>query len=136
MSKTIEQRRAAAAWEHVGPAPPKEYVALVQGAPAAIHTAGLGQTVAFYLSRKDRAEYAKLLTHLATWVLRARRDADPDASKGPDDLMTAIQSGSSDDYRRLTAETLAYLAWLKRFAAARRAGPAAASDSNPTGAHA
>lgn len=133
MPRTIEQDRARAAWAAVEAVEArrevmKKYVPLVQGAPVAIHTAGLGQTIAFYLSRKPdkNPEYESLLTHLATWVLRGRSTDVADATKRPSDLMQAIQSGTSDDYRRLTAETLAYLAWLKRFAAAK--APADATD--------
>lgn len=121
MTKTIEQQRAAAAWDHVGSKHDEKYEKLVQGTPTHVHTAGLGQTVAFYLSRKRQSnpEYHKLLTHLATWLLRAPGSDVPDLAKTPDDLMTDIQGGDTESYRRRTSEALAYLGWLKRFAAAR-----------------
>lgn len=124
MSRTIEQKRAASAWKAVSDIAGrkdlmKKYVPLVQGAPVDIHTAGFGQAVAFYLSRKPASnpEYEHLLKQLAAWLLRPR-DADvPDPSKKPNDLMEALTQ-SQDRYRQLRAEALAYLAWLKRFAAA------------------
>lgn len=117
MAQTIEQKRAKSAWEHVGEGPAKEYVSLTQGAPVHIYTAGLGQTVAFYLTKaKPGNEYETLLTHLAEWVLQNRQGL-----KNGNALMQDIQNGDTQAYRRLTSETLAYLAWLKRFAKARQA---------------
>ena len=121
MRRTIEQDRARAAWAAVGSVPEttlSKYHPLAQGAPVAVHTAGLGQAVAFWLSRK-RPETDALLGHLAAWLLRPGQADRPDPSKRGGDLMEAVQNGSGDDYRRLTAEALAYLAWLKRFAAAK-----------------
>lgn len=116
-TRTIEQERARSAWAAVEQAKSqpkfKEYSQLLQGLPVAIHTAGLGQTVAFYRA-KGKDEHKLALKHLAAWLLRAK----PDNQRSDRDLMQAIQNGSADDYRRLTAETHAYLAWLKRFAAA------------------
>lgn len=120
MPQTIEQQRAFAAWEAVGANPSEKYETLLQGVPAAIHTAGLGQTIAFYLTRKARTEYADLLTHLAEWVVPRVGNADTDADTTPSGLMKAIQECESQQfYRRFTTETLAYLGWLKRFASAR-----------------
>lgn len=124
-TRTVEQTRAASAWRAVNQIAANKplmakYVPLVQGAPVDIHTAGFGQAVAFYLSRKPAAapEYDHLLRHLAGWLLRARGAEEPDASKRPGDLMVEIQSKDLVRYRQLHTEALAYLAWLKRFAAA------------------
>ncbi len=95
----------------------EEYKQLLQGLPVTIHTAGLGQTVAFYLAKgenKPDKPHTKVLDHLAAWLLRDR----PEAERTRGNLMQAIHDGNSHTYRRLTAEALAYLAWLKRFAAA------------------
>ena len=131
MPRTIEQDRARAAWEAVETLPPDalaKYAPVVQGAPVAIHTAGLGQAVAFWLSR-GKPEYEALLDHLAGWLLRPD-GGGPDPSKRGRDLMTAIHGGSGERYRRLTAEALAYLAWLKRFAAARTPDDAPATPAD------
>jgi len=127
--KTIEQQRASAAWAQVEAALNNhnaawfsEYSQHLQGLPVTIHTAGLGQTVAFYLV-KGRGMPEKpqhlILRHLAAWLLRAPGATEPDPSKTPEHLMQEIQGRSSERYRRLTAEAHAYLNWLKRFAAAR-----------------
>lgn len=128
MHQTIEQERARNAWGHVEAAEQaasgevfSKYSQLLQGLPVAIHTAGLGQTVAFYRA-KGKEEHKLALAHLAGWLLR--NDVQNPAERTDSALMKAIQGGSSDDYRRLTAETHAYLAWLKRFAAAKAPGEA------------
>ncbi|MEM1055744.1 MAG: type III-B CRISPR module-associated protein Cmr5 [Bacteroidota bacterium] len=126
--QTIEQRRAASAWAAVNDAARdkgvfKKYEPLVQGAPVSIRTAGFGQTLAFYHSRpNERREYKLLADQLAAWILRESREAPPDPTKTLDDLMNAIiaQATSTEDYRRMMVEALAYLAWLKRFAAGRK----------------
>jgi len=120
--QTLEQRRAAAAWEHVSKleeSHSKEYVSLVRGASATILSCGLGQTIAFYGSKaKKGKEYNLLTTHLAQWLLGNREK--PDKSKDGTDLLQEIINNDSDRYRELTSEALAYLVWLKRFAEARQ----------------
>jgi CRISPR-associated protein Cmr5 len=123
--QTLEQRRAAAAWEHVSKleeSHSKEYVSLVRGASATILSCGLGQTIAFYVSKakkdKEYNEYNLLTTHLAQWVLGNREK--PDKSKTGTDLLQEIINNDSDRYRELTSEALSYLVWLKRFAEARQ----------------
>lgn len=121
--RTLEQRRAAAAWAHVGDSPTKEYVSLVRGASATILSCGLGQTIAFYLSKASKEkenenEYDLLTKHLAQWVLGNRER--PNTSKTGTDLLQEIMNNDSDRYRELTSEALAYLVWLKRFADARK----------------
>jgi len=120
--QTLEQRRAAAAWEHVSKleeSHSKEYVSLVRGASATILSCGLGQTIAFYASKaKKDKEYNLLTTHLAQWLLGNREK--PDKSKNGTDLLQEIINNDSDRYRELTSEALAYLVWLKRFAEARQ----------------
>ena len=121
MPQTIEQRRAAHAWQRVEAAALtpafSEYKRLLQGLPVALHTAGLGQTVAFYLAKgqnDDAKPHTRVLADLARWLLADRAEG----ARTPRALMQAIQGGDSQAYRRLLAETHAYLAWLKRFAAA------------------
>lgn len=122
MHRTIEQDRARSAWENVEAAASRpefsKYSQLLQGLPVAIHTAGLGQTVAFYRA-KGKPEHQLALRHLAGWLLRESVSAPNMRTDSA--LMEAIQGGTSDAYRHLTAETHAYLAWLKRFAAAKAA---------------
>lgn len=118
MPQTLDQQRAAAAWQATeAQSVDKEYAALCSGAPVMILTNGLGPALAFFLAKanaKEKNEYARLADTLAAWVLRA--GTEPDPSKKGKDLMRAITQADTDTYRRYTADALAYLNWLKRFA--------------------
>lgn len=113
--QTQEQERAAQAWKDVrddvkgkkGFA--SEYKALVASAPADIQTNGLGQTLAFWLS-KGKSEHKTLYKHVSDWVTPKMGDSD--------DLLRWITQTESTPYRRATVESLAFLGWLKRFAQA------------------
>jgi CRISPR-associated protein Cmr5 len=116
--QTIEQKRARAAWDDVlevkGQESYKEkYLALVRSAPADALTNGLGQTLAF-LKAKGKGEHKALSKHLSRWVCPQMGWTQND------DLLRKLTEpdAGSDVYRRATAETLAYLVWLKRFAEA------------------
>ncbi len=112
---TIEQCRAAAAWQNVkqvkGKDFAREYKTLAQGAPADIQTSGLGQTLAFWYAKGEPA-HKSLLGHLSAWVLRQMGAAAEDS------LLHWVMRHNSDEYRRATREALAYLVWIKRFAEA------------------
>jgi CRISPR-associated protein Cmr5 len=123
MQKTIEQKRAKAAWEDVARAKEKgkdfggKYKRLAQKMPAYILTNGLGQSLAFLKSKakgKDGSskEHELLYEHLSKWVMQ---QVDP---KGNQSLLQWVMDNDSISYRRATTEVLAFLAWLKRFAEA------------------
>ncbi len=112
--QTQEQKRAAQAWKDVrndvkGKGFASEYKALAASAPADIQTNGLGQTLAFWLS-KGKGEHKTLYGHVSTWVVQ-RMGASGD-------LLRWITQTDSTRYRRATVEALAFLGWLKRFAQA------------------
>jgi len=112
--QTQEQERAAQAWKDVsddvkGKGFASEYKALVASAPADIQINGLGQTLAFWLS-KGKGEHKTLYRHLSTWVVQKMGQGD--------DLLRWITQTESTPYRRATVEALAFLGWLKRFAQA------------------
>ena len=90
-------------------------------------TNGLGQTLAFLLSKAKRYDpsarrkpearaHDLLYTHLSRWVLEQLRVG---VGQGQGDLLEWVLSTDSAGYRRATAEALAYLNWLKRFAEAK-----------------
>lgn len=126
IQRTLEQKRADFAWQkikQVDAAIQEEYGSLVKKAPADIQTNGLGQTIAFWRAKgyekghpKDngRNAHAQLLAHLTEWL------KSPDAlGLSTDDLVEWVsKTASVDDYRRATAEAIAFLVWLKRFAEA------------------
>jgi CRISPR-associated protein Cmr5 len=110
--QTLQQERAASAWEHVQRVKQnlKEYTPLVRGAPATVLRDGLAPTLAFY-GAKGASEHKQLLGHLNEWTkkqLKFKEDA----------LLQYLLQCSSADYRQATTEALAYLVWLKRFAEA------------------
>lgn len=116
MSKrqTQEQKRAKQAWNDVhdevkGKGFAGEYKALVSSAPADIQTNGLGQTVAFWLS-KGKSQHKTLYRHLSDWMMQEMDEQG--------DLMRWITQTDSRRYRQATVEALAFLGWLKRFAQA------------------
>ena len=114
----MEQERAAAAWERVRDVAKteykKEYGSLARSAPADIQANGLGQTLAFWHAKKD-AHYKALLDHVFGWVM-GRMDKP---GSWPGSLLDwVVKDASTNDYRRATAEAMAFLSWLKRFAEA------------------
>jgi CRISPR-associated protein Cmr5 len=136
--RTLEQKRAAAAWERVrwvrdngrsgdSKSYAKEYGQLARSAPADIQVNGLGQTLAFWRAKgskdgrpKDNGQNAhwQLQEHVSAWVLARLA---PKYNGGLLDWIIAADT-KTDDYRRATAEAVAFLVWLKRFAEAELGG--------------
>lgn len=118
--RSLEQKRAAQAWDcvtHVkSKSYKKEYLPLARSAPADIHANGLGQTLAFWRAKK-KDEHNALYQHVAAWVKTQVRFDQP-----PDLLEWIMKQAATDEYRRATTETIAFLAWIKRFAEAELGG--------------
>ncbi len=130
--RSLEQDRAKASWECIDQVKKKneqlsekkkyarEYGGLAQSAPADIQASGLGQTLAFWRAkgfekghpRIDDA-HAEILEHVSAWLGKQRILPD-----GRDALEWIAKDASTDDYRRASAEAVAFLTWLKRFAEA------------------
>lgn len=119
--QTLQQRRAKHAWECIervdkGSAEKKKkYGSLVRGLPQLIQTDGLGQMLAFLQAKAggDReSEHGLAYSHIASWIKQEFRLND-------DKLLEWLLLQSTADYRRTTAEVLAYVNWLKRFAEAK-----------------
>lgn len=127
--RTLEQKRAELAWSSVQEIKnnpnndvKKKFSSLANKAPADIQTNGLGQTLAFWRAKATAKESAKesaeniahreILGHIRNFL-------NSDASMGLDesDIVEWIaQKAQTDEYRRATSETIAFLIWLKRFA--------------------
>jgi CRISPR-associated protein Cmr5 len=112
--QTRDQERARQAYNDIQEAlktlPDKaqgKYGPLVKKLPSYILTNGLGQTLAFLLS-KGKQDPQKEHTLLYNQISR-RISKDGK-------LIDEVMNKDSVNYRRLTAEALAYLNWLKRFA--------------------
>ena len=114
--KTLEQKRAQAAWNAVEKVVNKtdsfkpndaEYKGLVKNAPVLILTNGLTQTLAFFAAKK-KPHHLALAAQISTWV--------KEQLNYNIDLLPRLLAGNSADLRLATQESLAYLQWLRRFA--------------------
>ena len=125
--RTLEQKRAKQAWDNVQSVKRKaeelekqesgkgkkfesDYATIALRASSLVQTNGLGQTLAFLKAKgKGQEENAHevFFKHLSGWVT-----GQFGWSK---DLLQEILERDSADYRRATAEALAYLNWHKRF---------------------
>lgn len=123
-ARSLDQRRAAHAWEAVRSVQAPErgaYGREVKRLPMRIGTAGLGPALAF-LRAKAKGDPShvnrRLLSDLSAWVLAERFGRPLQAEERDAALLRAIVEGDGLLLRRATAETLAYLQWLTRFAEA------------------
>jgi CRISPR-associated protein Cmr5 len=84
---------------------------LARSAPADIQANGLGQTLAFWKA-KGEEHHRCLFDHVSQWVKGQIGFSDDDL------LQWVVTAADTDGYRRATAEAIAFLIWLKRFAEA------------------
>lgn len=130
--RSLEQERARAAWAAIKQVKQsnerleeqkryaKEYGSLARSAPADIQANGLGQTLAFWRAKgyadgkpKPDDAHAVLLEHVANWLRERKilpRDKDP--------VVWISENATTGQYRCATAEAIAFLIWLRRFAEA------------------
>jgi CRISPR-associated protein Cmr5 len=114
---TLDQLRARDAWnviQDVVKEPEsvrKDFGTQTKKLPPRIMAAGLGQALAF-LEAKDKTP--ALLNALADWMNLRR------PSVGERRLVVRVINGDADFLRYATAESLAYLQWLVRFADAHK----------------
>jgi len=118
---TLEQKRAAQAFEHVRAiagkhaqesTERKQYAAMAQKLPVLIRTAGLCQALHFLQSRRGkdgRNVLGELLEHLAGQLQRT----DPAITSG-DRLCDAVRNALLPAYLWMTRETLATAEWYAR----------------------
>lgn len=112
---TLAQQRAKHAWDAVQNAKTsrgadfeKKFADPAKKMPARIRACGLGQTVAFMRTK----EGADVLAAVAGWCHQRGLTKEP----GEKPLLIQFNNGTANDLRMLTAEALAYLEWLVRFA--------------------
>jgi CRISPR-associated protein Cmr5 len=108
---TLEQQRAAYAWEHVEGCN-KDYMNLAKGAPALIMNNGLMQALAFYQS-KDKRHHLALNRHILGWLHQQSLVEETDFAQA----MGSLHQAEPDAYRRATREALELLKWIRQFAA-------------------
>lgn len=125
--RTLEQERADKAWQQIQAVKnfsgkvPQEYSSLAKKAPADIQANGLGQTLAFWRAKgfnggKDSGNTAdyQLLQHVTEWL-----NSDKSLNLGKTNLVEWVsREATVVEYRQATAEAIAFLVWLKRFAEA------------------
>lgn len=119
MQQTLDQQRAAFAWEvatqgmqHGG----ENYRKLAKGAPALIMTSGLMPVLAFYKS-KD-AHHQRLLDHIIRGITRELWGENLPENAGQNlfqDFMQRLQQADSETYRRATDSALETLKWIRQF---------------------
>jgi len=113
---TLEQKRAALAFEHVQELKSQEkkerdrYGSMAHKLPVLIRTAGLCQTVHFVKSR-NKPTLNKLLDHLALQL--GRTDS---SIKAGESLCSTVRNAPLTTYLWLTREALASAAWYARLA--------------------
>lgn len=119
MTQTLDQQRAALAWQYASSGVnqySKEYKGLAKGAPALIMNSGLMPTLAFY-SAKSRAAQ-QLLDDLIRGLsqrLKGQKLAVGQGMKLFPEFMEMLQKGESRDYLRYTDEALELLKWIRQF---------------------
>lgn len=102
----------------------KEYRSLARGLNAMIQINGLGQTLGFLKAKgkgDEKKSHYQLLLHLTNWMQDLKHFRASNSyvmQEGYDGLLRWVvdPETSSDDYRRATAECLAFGVWLRRFA--------------------
>ncbi len=92
------------------------YAAYVRSLPARIIMNGLGQALAMERAgaQKD-AGHRLLFAHMQDWLLNGWAHSP---HRGSDDILAALAAGPEADYIRTQGEAMAYLEWLRKFAAA------------------
>lgn len=134
----LEQRRAKGAYAAVGDArntlgsKQHEYKTVAQNLPVMILQNGLGQTVAFMMSKaegKEKSAHGMVLGKLAEWLIDKRGILDNPGGKPTERLMCALLKVSRDRWLRAQEEALAFSVWLKRFAEALIAKPQSGEDA-------
>ena len=117
MGKTLDQKRAAHAWDCIVAVKAdtdndqKKFGGQTKKMPTRIMTSGLGHSIAFLEAKK----YApKLVETVSEWI----NMQIPQATGANETLTKRIMNGDSSFLRLATDETLAYLVWLTRFAEA------------------
>jgi len=137
--QTKEQERAKEAWEAIIEVDSykhikvdeikKKYRSLVLKSSVLILSNGLGQAVAFFVSKSqpkekkqqspDNIVHMLLLKHIWDWLKKVGIcELNQQDIKETHKFPKWITLATSEQYRRATMETLAYLHWLRRFAEA------------------
>lgn len=122
MPQTLEQQRAADAWQCAEGCPSahiEAYTKLAKGLPALIMNSGLMQTLAF-LEGKGGEHHAELSKHLRQWLAERFPKTFPRETGNPNfaPFMQALMQAEPPAFQQITAEALAWLRWARQIAPA------------------
>jgi CRISPR-associated protein Cmr5 len=92
----------------------RELKSYIQALPAMIQMNGFGQAIAFYKAHPEGKRGGKAYQLIYSWISSWLKQQ----SIYSQDLMQAIVEQDMASYQLATAETLALLVWLKKFARA------------------
>ena len=133
MVMTLEQQRAAYAWQRAEPGfdqAGSDYVNLSKSAPSMVMSSGLMQTLAF-LKDKDGSAHRLVLEDVSRWLCK-RFDGEPTSNErfpfpreGEAEfrkLMQALFHSTPQQYQRATSEVMSILRWLRHLAATFKGG--------------
>ena len=113
---TLDQQRAADAWRCAqAQSQSKEYANLAKGLPALIMDSGLLQVMAFLEAKGPKQQHRSVVAHDMRAWLRRRFPEVPEDFAG---FMRALMNADSSKFQAITAESLAWLRWLRQLAAA------------------
>lgn len=130
--KTLDQKRAHEAYQAVkgvaglSASQQSDYASRARELPAMLLKSGIGQTLAFLLSKnKDNSRIAtaegRVVAQLDAWVgprVFGMEKFPVTPTVTMDRLLKAVIDGDRSAFQRATDEAMAYATWLKRFAEA------------------
>lgn len=122
MPQTMEQKRAAHAWECCQ-GRTSEYQNLAKGLPSLIMNSGLMQVMAFLHEKGGKNSQSPcnvIGTQLRGWLRDQFPKLLPSAEFGP--FMQALMKAEPRSFQQVTVEALAWLRWVRQIAPAARAG--------------
>ena len=125
MIRNIEQGRAKKAYDYVleikkdlQEGNQKKYKSYVMKLPMLIKTNGLGSALAFAIAKgkvnDNKDPWWRLYSQINEWVRENKSFLLEENPKH--DLVEAVISRNSSEYRALTIEIISFLTWLRRFA--------------------
>ena len=109
---SLDQQRAAYAWQCVKNGVSKDYANLAKSAPALIMNNGLMQTIAFYQD-KDKAHHKKLQGDILGWLKERNILTSVDYRQA----MGELHEMNTSAYRHASTEALEIVKWLRQLAA-------------------
>jgi CRISPR-associated protein Cmr5 len=121
MAQTLEQKRAANAWQ-CAQGCNSEYQNLAKGLPALIMNSGLMQVMAFLHEKgsKTSQQHCRVLgEHLRTWLHKRFPRELPKSDFA--DVMERLMKAEPRAFQEITSEAFAWLRWVRQMAPAVRA---------------